>query len=501
MPRLALLFAIPLFLGCTTTEEEPARIGSLTLQFTCGDLVPENLADRVGCTTIEVPQLHADPSGPKLTLRVFGSIAPDTRGREPIVYLTGGPGISVRGLATGGFTAYFAGALDRDVILIEQRGNTLSRPALDCKLEPSEAWDERLRQCVGDARTEGTLLEAFNTIESAHDIDDLRRAIGVEKVVLWGASYGSLLAGAFAREHPDNVAGLVLEASVLGDRPYRAFERDGILPQKVTAFTSWLKASCATNTACHEQYPDFDPDAELNALLERIKIAPVALSEKLVIDSPATLENLLFAAMYTTPIAVLLLRAIWASNHTRLSPFAEVWIDGEPAPAYLERALQLSSVSSTTNIIVNCYDTMRQYTDEGIAKLFPAEQRANALQSAAEVRGICSALPPPSVDSSRFIAPVGSTAPTLFLGGRLDPVTPIEWAIEDAARFPNSHVFTAECMGHGVVFGAYECFGSLLKTFVDHLGLPGAPVFDSSCIERRCRASEVTADLLLEEAR
>jgi pimeloyl-ACP methyl ester carboxylesterase len=452
--------------------------------------------------------VHGDPASPKIALRVFVSEADFRHKDEPIVYLTGGPGGSVGGIAEVAGSKTLAEAFSRDVVLLEQRGTALSRPALDCKLDtPDKTEEELLRECVATYKADAIRLEAFNTLESAHDVEDLRVALGKRRLMLWGASYGSLLAAAVAREHPDSVAGLILEASVLGDRTYRSFETEALFPSKVTAFSAWLKSACAANSRCAASYPGLDPDAEMATMRERAKAAPVVIGDGIVIDSPAAVENLLFRAMYYAPHAVLLLRAIWASNHDKLAELELVTIDAQPALAYLATALDISaSIASTTKSVVNCYDLIRSWTDEGVAKATAGtvrsdEERAELAQELTEIRGFCNALPPPTIDQARFAAPVSSDIPTVFVGSRLDPATPIEWAQEDSARFPRSKVIVSECSGHGVIFGALSCFSSMLHGFLRSTDtFTSATPIDERCLVARCAVESIDDDLFLENS-
>ena len=113
----------------------------------------------------------------------------------PIVYLEGGPGSSA--ISVGRCPEYLRAFMKLrevgDVILLDQRGVGLSRPnltrlsaqplPLDFFADEARALStirERSREAADFFRKQGVDLRAYNTIESSHDIDDLRKALGVE---------------------------------------------------------------------------------------------------------------------------------------------------------------------------------------------------------------------------------------------------------------------------------------------------------------------------------
>jgi pimeloyl-ACP methyl ester carboxylesterase len=59
--------------------------------------------------------------------------------------------------------------------------------------------------CRDRWQKEGVDLGAYNTVENAADINDLRQALGYRKLTLIGGSYGSHLALQFMRQYPDVV--------------------------------------------------------------------------------------------------------------------------------------------------------------------------------------------------------------------------------------------------------------------------------------------------------
>ena len=142
------------------------------------------------------------------------------------VILAGGPGDSgvnvAMGLARQGSSAVWQ-LFDGDVVGIDQRGTGRSRPNLetqtryDLPLDKAGSVLEWLphihrasRKVAEEFRARGIRLEAYNTRESADDVAAVRRALGYERLTLWGRSYGSHLALATVARHPQIVDRLVL---------------------------------------------------------------------------------------------------------------------------------------------------------------------------------------------------------------------------------------------------------------------------------------------------
>ncbi|TWG94661.1 proline iminopeptidase [Mesorhizobium sp. J18] len=102
-----------------------------------------------------------------------------TPGAKPAVFLHGGPG--------GGFSPAHRRLFDPklyDVLLFDQRGCGKSKPHAS--------------------------LEANTTWHLVADMERLREMMGVEKWMVFGGSWGSTLALAYAEKHPDRVSELVL---------------------------------------------------------------------------------------------------------------------------------------------------------------------------------------------------------------------------------------------------------------------------------------------------
>src|SRR6516162_9354374 len=123
--------------------------------------------------------LRVDPNH-----RVYFEESGNPRGK-PVVFLHGGPG--------GGTEPRMRRFFDPDayrIVLFDQRGCGKSTP--HAELRENTTWD----------------LVA--------DTERLREHLGIDKWLVFGGSWGSTLALAYAEEHPSRVLGLVLRGIFLG---------------------------------------------------------------------------------------------------------------------------------------------------------------------------------------------------------------------------------------------------------------------------------------------
>lgn len=174
---------------------------------------------------LDVPRRRDRPDGPRMKLRVVRLPATSDNGNvSPVVYLAGGPGGSGVGTARGPRWPVFEQVRrETDLILFDQRGTGLSEPPPPCPhfqrfddAKPLEretalvALRDTAARCIAFWRSEGVDLAAYTTAESAADLEDLRRALGVPQISLWGMSYGTHLALASLRLHGAGIERVVL---------------------------------------------------------------------------------------------------------------------------------------------------------------------------------------------------------------------------------------------------------------------------------------------------
>ena len=213
-------------------------------------LADDNDTD-ISCGTLYVPEDRDDIQG-SLGLELFvvhieSMQASDT---APIIYLDGGPG----GAASALFVDWLESDLRRnyDIILIDQRGTGLSYPSLNC-YEFDESDEENvIKECrerlIDD---EDIDLTNYNSHNNANDIHDLLVALDIEEANIYGSSYGSRLGLTLARDFPQRMRTLIIDAvypphvdALVEEATYsnQAIER--------------LFSDCLSDTNCNSAYPD-----------------------------------------------------------------------------------------------------------------------------------------------------------------------------------------------------------------------------------------------------
>lgn len=202
----------------------------------------------------------------------------------PIVYLDGGPGGSAIGLAR--FPEYYRAFHKMrevgEVILLDQRGVGRSKPNLThiaseslptdvfvTKESGLRAFRDRAKTAVDYFRAKDVDVLAYNTIESSNDIEDLRRALGAEKLNLVAFSYGTHLGLAAIRYHGKYLNRVALIGTEGPDHTDK-------LPSTSDKSLERLARLVAKDTDIGAKMPDLV--ATLKRILDRFEKEPVTVS-------------------------------------------------------------------------------------------------------------------------------------------------------------------------------------------------------------------------------
>ncbi|MDV3457194.1 alpha/beta fold hydrolase [Sphingomonas sp. HF-S4] len=388
--------------------------------------------------------------------------------------LAGGPGDSGTRLLSGLPAARAAALLDLmggDVVSFDQRGTGRSQPnlalpdpimlpfevagSIEAWLPPIEAAARRARRLFVDS---GVNLAAYNSIESADDVDAVRRALGYARISLWGRSYGSHLALATVRRHPEGIARLILVGPEGPDHTLK-------LPSQTDAVIRRIG-----ERASAPELPDV-----MRTVLDRLRRRPVLLTvaqpngaEQRITVGAFDLQRLTAQALgdpralATLPIAY---REMAAGDFSRVGPLllsSRTWRLGSA----MKQMMDVASYASPSRV-----ERIRREAKAallGSAMNFPTMELHTAW---------------PDADlGADYRMPVRSDVPALILVGDLDARTPVENAREIALGLPNAKVVVIENGAHQFDMFGETAIQPVLRAFlgnrpvtVESIRLPAIP--------------------------
>jgi pimeloyl-ACP methyl ester carboxylesterase len=211
------------------------------------------------CGRVVVPLDPAGASGGTLTLSVKRAVASTNPTRAAVVGLAGGPGQAAIPFASKIAQNVAPALAARDLVVFDQRGTGQSGRLRCSAFERPGTIGTAPRACANEI---GPARAFYRTSESVEDIEAIRREGGYEKLVLYGTSYGTKVATAYAERYPARVEALLLDSVVLPEGP-DVFDRSSF-----QAIGPALRALCG---AARCRGVTGDPRGDLAALVRRVE--------------------------------------------------------------------------------------------------------------------------------------------------------------------------------------------------------------------------------------
>jgi pimeloyl-ACP methyl ester carboxylesterase len=452
--------------------------------------IPESLD--VECGYLTVPESRSAPSGnfpSTRTLRIYLTIVKSLNENpplDPIVFLYGGPGGN-----SGVILQAFGDPQVRklllsrnDFIVFDHRGTGFSEPALFAP-EVNPLWaDAFLKDFDADERAErfvaamlkaqarfvdaGINLAAVNTAEIASDLNDLRLALGYEKINLWGISYGTRFALAALRDHPDGIRSVILDSTV----PVQVSQYVEAIPNAKHAFNLLFDAVAADPKA-KAAYPNLK--AVFYEVFEHLSKKPVVIPAKHPLTCQAINLRLtgevfigIFCIGFYSGEAISKMPnriyQAYRGNYQQLGETLIRQLDHPPS--------DLPGRSQGMYYCINCCDDkVTAKTGDKILKYAQKHPEMSSLPLTEFALG------KHIVDvaekwGARMAGPaehraVKSDIPTLILAGEFDQNTPSYWGKLAAETLDNSHYIEFPGEGHGVINNG-GCALSVIKEFISN---------------------------------
>jgi len=448
------------------------------------------------CGQLIVPEDRRHPNGHTISLSV--AIIPaksSTPKPDPILWLAGGPGDD----ALTEIPWAVAGDLnrDRDVIFMSQRGTYSASPKTACPVvdrwpadmlnmpydaaATGKAYVVASRKCRAQLVARGVDLSAYNSLESADDVEGLRLALGIAKWNVYGISYGTDLALNYMREHPQGI---------------RSVGIDGVFPPPIAGgVASWTSAgeginavfrACAAQRACRARYGNIGAtfrrlvlQYERSPRSVRVRVPGVKRLVRVMISGGMLVQ---WAVSPGTHLAGKLPADLDALAHGNPAPIASTWAAPKLNPA------GIGVLGNGLFYGVSCGEWVPYETESSVIASgrrafpgFPLSIYRNA-PNLPFMRQNCGAWAIPRVPAA-VRAVTRSNIPTLVISAQYDGQTAASFGRRVARTLPNSTVVTIPNVAH-VAFASPSpksnaCAQSIARSFFDVLNRA-----DTTCIAR-----------------
>jgi pimeloyl-ACP methyl ester carboxylesterase len=466
--RAAALVLILILTACQRTQQSaldrlhPCKIDEGPTEAFCGQYsVFEDRSAKTGrqikLKIVVAPALKRDPK-------------PD-----PLFIFEGGPGGGAATLAEYRLPIFRRFQLDRDIVLIDQRGTGDSNP-LNCEPEDREEEDvskadeypvERLRTCLAGLNADARL---YTTSIAMDDIDEVRRYLGYGAINLWGGSYGTRAALVYLKRHEDSVRSVVIDGVAPPDMRLPLFmARDG---QRALDL---MIEDCAKDAACGKEFPHLRDSVTTmfahTAAKPRFtfihprtgKSGEIAVSQRLV-------ASIIFSALYDPLVTSLLPRLITDSARGNYQGLLALGFSRDLPKGAMSEGMLLSVV---------CAEDMPRIQAEEIT----SEAKGRFLGTAFFDTRMkpCEFWPKGAVPDD-FYQPVVSGKPVLILSGADDPITPPSWGDHVAQSLTNSKHFVVPGAGH--ITTPRGCVPQLIGQFLDQASVRD---LDAACLQSQHR--------------
>jgi pimeloyl-ACP methyl ester carboxylesterase len=428
--------------GPPTAPSTPREVGSFQPTIEWSDLpaeLPQSLRDSVRFGYLAVPQDHADPNGPRLRIAIAVLPARSaSRLPDPVVSIAGGPGLPAiefhMRLRSEGPHPLDVFRERRDLVVIDARGHGFSGPPRCSELDGAgpltdespaaeRIWLSKLAACRERLLANGVRLETLSSVQAAHDLELLRRALGAPQLNLIGLSYGSRIAAEALRQVPSSIRAVYFSGPVpaghVGDHDERGQAEEVI---------ETLFRRCATQPGCRAAYPRLE--ADYDTVMSRLRRSPVRVPVPRSDAAPEGEVVVDEALMRGGFAQILLNRKLAAGAPLLIHTLAEQGTGplGRMAPQLMQ-AIGGVSAAAGTFLAFWCNDGRVNSTSSEVL-----QQRCRTWLGEAY--------------TGRRAEPVHSPVPGLIETGEFDPRTPPSFARFLAAGMPRAHVLILPWYGH-----------------------------------------------------
>jgi pimeloyl-ACP methyl ester carboxylesterase len=413
------------------------------------------------CATVTVPLDYSGATPGTIPLYVMRKPAVASSSPGALFALAGGPGQAASPVATAFADGLASTLATRDLIVFDQRGTGNSAFLACPQAEQARTTQEFVQQCASEI---GAQRDFYTTLDSARDIESVRQELGVDKIAIYGVSYGTYVAQMYAALYPEHVEMLALD-SVVPPNGLDIFQRTNFEAIPLVLRSNCAGGLCRGITA--------DPFADLSKIVTRAGSKGIPVRYVSLKGAPAKQVRLDQAFLFE-----FFLQGGWpfdAVARARMPAALRSSLAGDPfplgrllAPLFLSGGAPApgdTSFSDAVNVATLCTDVpepwalsdpveVRAAKRDGVLAQIPASAFAPFTAATAvttSVSDFCVWWPPTSIVPTTPAAAASNgfpNVPVLVLDGEEDSLTPLADARTAAANFPLSSVVPVPFTGH-----------------------------------------------------
>jgi pimeloyl-ACP methyl ester carboxylesterase len=388
------------------------------------------------CRTVWVPQDWAHPHGPKIPLLV--AVLPATATTHPAapLFILAGWGGSAIDDVDWAVRAF--GKLNQrmDLVFAVQRGTRFSWPQT-CPglMQTGPGLRAAVSRCLASVNRDP---RHDTTAAAARDLDQVRKALGYNKINIYGGSYGVSMGLAYLQRYGAHVRTAVFYSGSLLDVPLWQ-----LTPLHAQQAFDQLARRCAATPACARAY---HPAADLTTIVTRLRAHPARVTitgpsgrpQTITITLTAFLNAVIDAYLSSPDTAVLLPEDLHAFARGR---WAKVIAERGFASAAAAGPAQLQQIT------IRCGDAWAAMNPARVARQARVSLFTPALAAtAAWQQQLCAIWPhDPGVSGV-----VHSTVPVVFVNGTADPADPPANVVAAPRTMPNALLVTIPGGSHEV---------------------------------------------------
>ncbi len=462
----AIIIAVTTNIACSSNDSTTSAVAESTLDWQACKSV-----EALECAELQVPMDYSRTDSEKITLSLIRKPSSGDNKLGALLFNPGGPGGSgveliesfheIETIPDSITSAY-------DIVSFDPRGVGLSTPVScvefglnDFDDYPKDAaainqlHDQYASFASACSDKYGSYLQQLGSLNVVRDMEEIRKAMGEDKLNFVGYSYGTRLAALYLQEFPTSSGRIVLDGSV---HPESSLDR--LVRESLPVYQSNVRSAVA-------QCISFDSNCDVDGLMAVLDTRMSTLSDDQSVEAQLEFSILLelLTLVAEDPAIGMLAAGTLYEYLTTLDASVLILASAQLEELGIIGSSEEEGDETMSSAVICADDAFRPTPSSLVSLLAPFNDLSNFGAEAQLAQAAICANWPTALEPLPLITT--STAPlSLVIGGTTDAQTPIAWS-EAMAQSIGGLFVTSEHLGHSVVFyNSSSCIDSIVEQFL-----------------------------------